>query len=267
MASPKLVAVGDCCIDHYQSEGWFPGGNALNVAVAWHGLGADASYVGAVGDDEAGAWLLAEIDSAGLDASLVSRRPGATGLTEISLNPDGEKQILAEHLGVSADFSLGHGFEPGRAEWVHGALSPSVQELVQAFRADGRGISFDFSTNRNTEDLEGLDVAFYSWEGRPSTETDALLESALHAGARLAVVMCGRYGSRALSADQHVSLDGNPIEPIDTCGAGDSFIANFVYSSLGGAGLEEAMRAGAAAGEEMCLNLGAWLNHEPERVA
>ncbi len=265
----RVATVGDCCIDHYQDQGWFPGGNALNVAVAWNGLGANASYMGPVGDDEAGAWLRAEILRAGLDDSLIETIPGATGLTELSLDEDGEKQILAEHFGVSEAFApdpsniavLGH------TDWVHGSLSPNAADLIRDFRVDRRGLSFDFSVRPVTEGLEGLDVAFYSWEGEPGPETDALLESALQGGAKIAVAMCGRHGSRARATGESVSVAGNEIQAVDTCGAGDSFIAHFVIAHLEGSSLEAAMQAGTKAGEEMCRNLGAWLNHRPEKVA
>ena len=71
----KLLAVGDCCVDEYEGEGRYPGGNALNVAVAWDGLGAEACYVGAIGDDEAGVWLLNEIRSVGLGSSHIITLP------------------------------------------------------------------------------------------------------------------------------------------------------------------------------------------------
>jgi len=265
----KVVTVGDCCVDHYQDHGWFPGGNALNVAVAWRRLGAEARYLGAVGDDEAGSWLKAEVAGIGLDTSLVETRSGATGLTEISLDARGEKMILAEHLGVSQVFSP----DPANvelvagADWVHGSLSPRVEHLVRDFSAAGERVSYDFSVRPVTEGLDGLEVAFYSWEGVPGPETDALLESALQGGAITAVAMCGRHGSRALSKEGLTIVSGNEIEAIDTCGAGDSFIASFVIARLQGASLEEAMNAGARAGEEMCRNLGAWLDHQPEKVA
>lgn len=266
---PKLLAVGDCCVDEYEGECSFPGGNALNVAAAWKRRGADSSFMGAVGDDEAGSWLLKEIEAAGLDPSHTTKISGRTGLTEIRLDREGERQIVAERFGVSEDFAVGAEESEafGDVDWVHGALSPTAQDLIEAFRAEGRGLSFDFSTNLVTSGLDGLDVAFYSWEGQPSPETDAVLESALQAGASVAVAMCGRYGSRAATAEQRVSLDGNEIDVVDTCGAGDAYIASFIVSRLNGAGLEESMRAGRSAGEETCLTLGAWLNHRTARVA
>ncbi len=50
----RLVAVGDNVVDCYPRLGlMFPGGNALGVAVHGRRSGAQAAYVGAVGDDAA----------------------------------------------------------------------------------------------------------------------------------------------------------------------------------------------------------------------
>lgn len=55
----KLIAVGDNVVDYYQDqETFYPGGNALNVAVLAKRLGHESSYIGIVGNDEAAAHLL-----------------------------------------------------------------------------------------------------------------------------------------------------------------------------------------------------------------
>lgn len=49
----KLIAVGDNVVDYYQDqETFYPGGNALNVAVLAKRLGHESSYIGIVGNDE-----------------------------------------------------------------------------------------------------------------------------------------------------------------------------------------------------------------------
>ena len=55
----QVAAVGDNVADIYPSLGClFPGGNALNVAVAARRGGVEAAYVGAIGTDEAGQAVL-----------------------------------------------------------------------------------------------------------------------------------------------------------------------------------------------------------------
>ena len=48
----KLIALGDNVIDYYHNtQECFPGGNAVNVAVHAARLGAQAEYLGSLGDD------------------------------------------------------------------------------------------------------------------------------------------------------------------------------------------------------------------------
>ena len=49
----KLIALGDNVIDYYHNtKECFPGGNAVNVAVHAARLGAQAEYLGSLGDDK-----------------------------------------------------------------------------------------------------------------------------------------------------------------------------------------------------------------------
>jgi len=49
----KLIALGDNVIDYYHNtQECFPGGNAVNVAVHAARLGAQAEYLGSLGDDD-----------------------------------------------------------------------------------------------------------------------------------------------------------------------------------------------------------------------
>ena len=49
----KLIALGDNVIDYYHNtQECFPGGNAVNVAVHAARLGAQAEYLGSLGDDK-----------------------------------------------------------------------------------------------------------------------------------------------------------------------------------------------------------------------
>ena len=54
---------------------------------------------------------------------------------------------------------------------------------------------------------------------------------------------------------------------IDTCGAGDAFIAAFVAARLAGKPLEESLADGAEAGAEACSMLGAFPQDRVTTVA
>jgi fructoselysine 6-kinase len=61
-----------------------------------------------------------------------------------------------------------------------------------------------------------------------------------------------------VSATERVRVDAVPAPVIDTCGAGDSFVAAFVLAALGGRSLEQRMHAAAAAAAATCGHLAAW---------
>ncbi len=66
----KIACIGDNCIDSYDETGkYYPGGNAVNVAVYLHRMGVESSYVGAVGNDENGERLRRALLEKGVDVS------------------------------------------------------------------------------------------------------------------------------------------------------------------------------------------------------
>ncbi|MGH9272758.1 MAG: PfkB family carbohydrate kinase, partial [Ilumatobacteraceae bacterium] len=66
------------------------GGKGLNQAIAAARAGARTAFVGAVGDDQAGSRLLAELTAAGVDTSGAARRSGPTGRALITVDAAGE---------------------------------------------------------------------------------------------------------------------------------------------------------------------------------
>jgi len=62
----KIAAVGDNCIDLYVNTGeFYPGGNAVNVAVYVKRMNGDSSYTGVVGNDDYGKFMIASLNKKG----------------------------------------------------------------------------------------------------------------------------------------------------------------------------------------------------------
>jgi len=61
--SGSLVSIGDCVVDHYLEQNlYYPGGNALNVAVLVRRFGLqDSFYIGMTGTDEEGRHIRASM--------------------------------------------------------------------------------------------------------------------------------------------------------------------------------------------------------------
>jgi fructoselysine 6-kinase len=252
------VAVGDNCLDVYVDLGQVTlGGNALNVAVSWLRHGIEARYVGAVGTDEAGPLVTEMAGEVGLVASDFNTVDGATGVTLIRLQ-DGNREFLYEEFGVSAKWVISPeaAGELATHDWVHLAgpcPTGAALELLGEARAR---ISVDLSTDHNFPPLSGVEIAFASWTEGLAYEADTLAVGLLNAGARVAVVTCGAAGSVARVAQARASADATPIAPVDTTGAGDSFIASFVCEYAGGGTLQDALSTATAAATRTCMHVG-----------
>lgn len=227
--SPRLIAVGDNCLDVYLTRNFLAvGGNALNVAVQWRRGGWQSRYFGAVGTDAEAEIVLSEITSAGLAAQDVERRPGDTGVTLVT-HERGDRQFLLELLGVGEMFwpSKAHYADLGSADWVHLGTN-SNPDLVVSLLADGIPFSIDISTRPDSVPLRGIPLLFVSAPDDDPVKARSLARELLDAGARRVVVTCGAEGAVYCDEGGTEYVPATPTSVVDTCGAGDSFIAAFV---------------------------------------
>lgn len=255
----RFVALGDNCVDHYRALGVrAAGGNAVNVAVNWARAGLRSGYMGAVGPDPDGDLLRTEIAAQGVDVSRLHTLDGATGVTLIELTPEGERVLAHEDFGVTADYrpdAADLDFAAGAAI-AHCSTLTDFRAAVLGLSQRGVPVSYDFSTRHELEGLDGIDVAFYSWEATADDGARALLRQALAGGARHAVVTCGRHGSLAGSAEEIVFVPAREVEVVDTLGAGDSYIAAFLRALLERRPLIECAARGTDAAAECCRRVG-----------
>ena len=265
-APAEVACVGDNCVDVAERPGAveLAGGNAFNVAVELARAGRRTAYHGAVGDDTAGAVILAAAHAAGVDVSGVHRVHGATGRTVVAHGPDGDRVFVSEDYGVAAGYRLDAATAAvvGAARWVHFARQADAEDWAPALRAAGARLSCDFGDAADLEAIaplcRELDVAFLSEPAGDEDGAAALLAGALGTGARLAVVTLGAAGSVARRGGRTWRAPAVPVAPVvDTLGAGDAFIAAFVGAQLrDDADIDAALAAGAAAGAAACTRIG-----------
>lgn len=256
--APKLIAAGDNCLDVYLTKGFLAvGGNALNVAVHWKLQGFDARYFGAVGQDQEAVITLAAIAAAGLDSADVEICPGASAVTLLT-DDAGERHFLLESLGVGEDYVP----EPSRydalrrADWVHLGTNANA-ELIRRLAADNVPFSIDLSTRHLALPLEGVPLVFASGPDDPSESVAPLFEALHRAGAREVVITCGPRGSFHQLGDTMVTAPSVPVAVVDTCGAGDSFIASFITARVvEGMPPAAALELSARRASETCTYLG-----------
>ncbi|WP_420023985.1 PfkB family carbohydrate kinase (plasmid) [Cereibacter azotoformans] len=257
-ASSELIAVGDNCLDVYLSKDRMAvGGNALNVAVQWARAGLPARYFGLIGHDPEGDAIHEAVARTGLNPDDMERREGSTAVT-LLLERCGDRRFLLEDLGVG----LGYVPEGQRladmlaARWVH-LGTHSAPDLVRHLVAEGARFSVDVSTHHDRLDLAGVPLVFASGPEDPAEPVEPLLARFRDRGAISTVVTCGSRGAFLDNRGSVTQVRARRIEVVDTCGAGDSFIARFIALwALEGRADADALRGASDAAANTCLHEG-----------
>ncbi|MEO5687609.1 MAG: sugar kinase [Burkholderiaceae bacterium] len=254
----------------------FAAGAELNVAIGLARLGCDVGYLGRVGDDSFGQFLLEILDHEGIDRKGVAiDRDHPTGFMLKSRTDDGRDPEIEYHRRGSAASHMGVDATPTtpgpRARCLHltgisPALSPACRELVlrlaRAARDAGCRVSFDPNLRlrlwpdkaamiATLAELAALsDVVLPGLaEGRLLTGGDTPQQVAayyLERGAQEVIVKLGAEG--AFCADRsgfEAFVPGLPVgRVVDTVGAGDAFAVGVISAQLEGLPLHAAAARG-----------------------
>ena len=261
----RVVCLGDNCLDLYLPpvDRVLVGGSVLNVAVGLARRGLRATYVGPVGADQGGQVVLSELASQGVDWSHVRSVAGeTTAETEIALGHGGERRFLHERYAIHETY------DPSEGEWaflararnVHASRLSRHLERLLSLGADGAFLSYDFSVGELPRRLDGLELAFLPHDRLvPGVDPEQSARELVQRGCHCAVVTLGAEGSIASTASELRSVPARPlVSVVDTCGAGDAFIAAFIVARMAGKPLEACLEDGAAAGAEACSYIGAF---------
>lgn len=243
-----------------------PGG-AANVALNIAALGAGASLIGVVGEDEAGMVLQSRLKAAGIrtDFQISTLRPTITKLRVVSrhqqlLRMDFEEQFQAEDCDQflqKARVLMPYMDAMVLSDYAKGSLqiAPELIALAKQFSVpvlvDPKGK--DFSRYRGATLLTPNFVEFESVVGRCRTEQDIV-----ERGAALVrdldlqgiLVTRGEQGMTLLRAGQpELHLPARAREVFDVTGAGDTVISVLAAAIASGQSIPEAMAlANLAAG-------------------
>jgi fructoselysine 6-kinase len=263
----RILAIGDNCIDAYSYLGRrFPGGNALNVAVfANRHENIQADYVGIIGYDDNGDYLLSQVKSEGLDTGYIIRKEGITAVTKIILK-EGER-VFDEYIeGVQTDAVLHFDKIPNPKDYdlIHFTIWGFGREHSKTLKETSNVLlSCDFSSQLDdprTEIMPYLDVSFFSGSHLIDNEEDPklILKKLKENTLGLVVMTLGKYGSIAYDGELFYQSEAIPVNVVDTLGAGDAFIAEFLCHRILGKTISESLEAGHNAATKICKRHGAW---------
>lgn len=265
----KIAAVGDNCVDYYDATGKsYPGGNPVNVAVYVKRLGGQSSYTGAVGRDEMGQMMINAIGKKDVDISHIQILNGKTAVSHVEL-VNGDRVFGDYDEGVLADFRLSEediSFICGHDLAVTGIWGKIENDLPEIARKIP--VAFDFANKYANPILDQaipyVTYAFFSYDkestddfeqkyhdlglkcrGTHIEKLQEFLKAVQEKGPKVVIATLGEDGSIAFDGKTWYRVGIISCDVVDTMGAGDSFIAGFLYGSLQGMDVQQAMEEGA----------------------
>jgi ribokinase len=250
------------------------GGKGANQALAAARAGGRVTMVGSIGGDPLAETAIADLKAAGVDLSHLAHVADPTGLAAICVDKAGENHVV---VASGANRRTAAAQVPDallRADTVL-VLQMEVPhdqnwELVARARAKGSRIILNVApagpvardalgridwliVNEN----EAKQVAGHLALAVPDSAHDAAKLLARGIGTTI-IVTLGVAGAAALLPDgSGLTVPALPIKPIDTVGAGDSFVGGFAAAIDRGLGLPEALRYASVGGGLACLKSGA----------
>ncbi|MBQ9941381.1 MAG: carbohydrate kinase, partial [Christensenellaceae bacterium] len=89
----RIIGIGDNVADCYlHQQKFYPGGNAVNVAVNCHRFGMEeAAYLGIFGDDDKAEHIRSVLRKEGIDISRCRKFYGISGQPTITISPEGDR--------------------------------------------------------------------------------------------------------------------------------------------------------------------------------
>ena len=297
----RILALGEVVADIYRDEGDSsvempftarPGGAPANVAVAASRLGTEAAFVGSVGDDLFGNFILEALGAEGVDTGGVRRcePPTRTSLAFVEIDDEGDREFTFYRSDPAADELLSpedisEGLFSGASFVNFGSIpliqDPAASAIREAARlADGQDVSAAFDVNFREHLWESVDAAreavdplfdvsrivkLSDDELSPLLGVEDSEEAArllLDRGVELVLVSLGPGGAFYATSGFSGKVPAFEVEVVDATGAGDAFLAATLThlsekDSFDEETVRGAARRGTAAGAFACTDYGA----------
>jgi fructokinase len=235
-----------------------PGGAPANVAVALSRLGIDVSFVGKVGDDVLGNFLVKKLDSENVNIdNLVLTNEAKTAITFVTLDEDGDRSFdfyidpsadrflradeidagLFEENKIYHFGSISLIDEPARSATKKGIELAHENDMLVSYDPNLREMLWDSLAEAKEMILsvfDQVDILKVSEEELEFLTGEKELEKGaeeLKSEYNIPVIFitCGSEGSYYFK-DQLGFVEAFKVDAVDTTGAGDAFMSGVLYT-------------------------------------
>nr|MDO8135151.1 carbohydrate kinase family protein [Candidatus Njordarchaeum guaymaensis] len=289
MKSIDVIGVGALLVDRVASVEYFPsvdgetfvrrlethpGGSAANFTVACSRLGLKSGFIGVVGEDSDGNFLLEDLRKEGVDTSRVVRtKAHPTGQVYIALDKEGRRMMFA--FSGAANFLSGRDVNTdyiAKSKFVHIADLKNLSPLETAAKA-AQEVQTKVSLNPGeliaVQGFEGIKKLlsntniFISSQGElkrifDTENVEFAVNKLLKTGPEIVAITLGSEGCMVTDSERTVHrIPPFNTKIVDTTGAGDAFCAGFMTTLAEGKELIEAGRYANAVAALKITKLGA----------
>lgn len=257
------------------------GGDALNEAIIMKKLGMEVELISKLGPDQAGNQIIKYIESEGILTEGIKRDSNTPTSINVVLvddkgeryfltNPNGSMRKLAEE-DIEAYLDTGTDIVSFAGMFVSPLLDIAAMERVfsKIKKRPERILAVDMTKAKNGETLKDIEPLLKYVDFIFPNESEIIMLTGetdkyknakllVEAGAKCAVIKCGKDGCLIYAGNEFIELPAYPVQKlIDSTGAGDAFVAGFLTGLQLGFTLEECGRFANAAASCIVEELGA----------
>ena len=242
-------------------------------------LGADVDFVGIVGDDSLGEFVIEALGNYGVGIKNISKVGERTGVT-IALTYAQDRALLtfpgtiASYTGdnITAELLAHYSHIHVGSFFLQTALQPNLARIFQMAHEKGLTTSLDVGWDPNEEwsanlhlypTLQHVDFFIPNQD-----ETHAIIgdnqqmQDLAEVVAGIIIVKQGKDGAIAYNRDGAIaSVSSFKVDVVDTTGAGDAFNAGFIFATCTEQRvIDDAMRFASACGAQAVTHIGGATN-------
>jgi sugar/nucleoside kinase (ribokinase family) len=252
------------------------GGAAGNVAAWLTRTPAQSTIVSRIGDDPAGAAIIAEFDQLGVTHSGLTTAGKSSGVVIVLVDSTGERTMFPDkgansylELSDLPDLEKYHAVYISGYALINSISRPTVLAMMERIKEAGIAIYFDPASVGALKEITDsellnwlslMDVLFLNEEEAIFISGSSNIEKALDYLLKFSSTVVIKRGSEGCIAkvrgSDSISISAKEQGVIDTTGAGDSFAAGFIAAFAEKAELNAALAAGTELAAECVAIVG-----------
>jgi len=238
----EIPGVGETVIG--KSFNQYPGGKGANQAVCAARLESEVCFLGKVGSDAYGEFMLREMERSGVDVSRIETTDVSTGVAAISVDAKGQNSIIVvpgANFCVDCAYIDRNSDAIGRCDIILAQHETPIDATERAFTlAKGLGkttvlnpapaMRLSDAMIALTDILVPNEYELARLTGM-KCQTLAEISQAAHAliakGVKSTIVTMGAQGVMLVDGETEQVFPAFRVAPVDTTAAGDSFLGGF----------------------------------------